>query len=560
MILGQLPPTDPSFDPVKIGFFLAFTMGWSATGAWVDKDTLKVKAAKLPWNAAIFGAGGLGVTLWMLIPAWWLGCLLFLLFFGGASGGYVFYRNARVSPAQRVLTPAHFNRLLRRRPETEESKHAKDRVRIKGADGKEPKWPSEADENRGYQALQDLLFDAIWRRATVVDMSMHPQTARIVYRIDGVNREREPIERPVADIALKRLKTIAGMDPEESRKPQRGRLTATVGPGSRQDKVVEIVVKTSGSTAGQRLTMQLLSEESRFRLNELGLNPDQLKALEPLVERLNGVILVSGPRESGLSSTLYAMLRAHDAFMRNIHTLEVSTMMDLENVTQHVFDSRGGDVSFSRQLQSILRMDPDIVMIAECPDRETAELVAAAGRQNKKIYLGLPAGDTLAALRRYMQLVGDHEMAAAGLLAVLSQRLVRVLCPNCRKAYTPDPNLLRKANLPTDENRPFYRPPNPDEIETDRRGNPIVCGVCQGSGYHGRTGLYEVLVIDETIRGLLSQGAPLQTVKAHARKHRMQYLQEAGLRKVYEGVTSINEVLRVTRDDQDNRRAVSSQT
>lgn len=556
--LAVLPTAGNYFDPIKIGLFVVLALAWAYVCAWVDKDTLKAKTPRLPWNAAVFGAGGLGIALWLLLPSWILGLLLYLLLFGGATGAYVVHRNGRVAPAQRVLTPAHLKRLLNKKPATEEAIHAGDKVRIKGADGKQPKWPTDSEEHKAYAALQNLLFDAIWRRASVVDITLQAQTARIIYRVDGVNRDREPIERPLADAALTHLKRICGMDPEEMRKPQNGKLTAAVGPGGKQDKVVEISVKTSGSTAGQRFVMRLFAEDTKFRVQDIGLTKPQLDLLQPVIDKLSGVMLIAGPRESGLTTTLYALIRGHDAFLRNIHTLESPKVMDIDNVTQHSFDPKGGDVAFARQLQSILRMDPDIIMVSDCPDRDTAEMIAAAGRQKKKVYAGISTSDTMAALRRYLQLVGDHDLAASGLEAVVAQRLVRVLCPTCRRAYKPDPNILRKANLPTGENRPFYRPPNPDEIETDKRGNPVICQVCQGSGYLGRTGIFEVLVIDDEIRGMLARGTPLQNVKAHARKNRMQYLQEVGLYKVYEGITSINEILRVTRDETSARPSTAT--
>lgn len=558
LALAELPSTSGYFHPVKVGTFAVLALLWAAVGAWVDQDTIRVRTPRLPWNAAVFGAGGLGLALWILLPGFALGLIVFLVFFGGSSIGYVVFRNGRVAPAQRVLTPRHVIRVMGRKTETEESVHAGDRVRIKGADGKQPKWPTDPEQHDGYRALQDLLFDAVWRRTSMVDLTITAQVTRIVYRIDGVNRDRDPIDRGLAEMAVAQLKRIAGMDPAEVRKPQGGKFQGFVGPGGKQDKSVEFVVKASGSTAGQRVVVQLHSEESRFRIPDVGLTKAQLAVVEPMVEALSGLVIVAGPRESGVTSTLYAMLRSHDAFMRNIHTLEMAKSMDVENITQHVFDSKGSEVSYGRQLQSILRMDPDIVMASDCPDRETAELIAGSARQNRKIYLGMAAPDTFAALRRYLQLVGEGELAAAGLQMAMAQRLVRVLCANCRRAYKPDPMLLKKANLPMDENRPFYRPPNPNEVETDKRGNPLICQVCQGSGYLGRTGIFEILQIDEDIRSMVASGAPLQNVKAHARKKRMQYLQEAGLQKVYDGITSINEVLRVTKEDEAAPRPTAS--
>lgn len=558
-LLAEIPTLGGYFDPIKVGVFALLALCWAATCAWADKDTVKAKTPKLPWNAALFGAGGLGVALWIMLPNWLVGLIVFLVLYGGSALGYVFYRNSRVAPGLRVLTADHLRRLSSKKP-AEEVVEAGDRVRIKGADGKTPKWPTDPEQREGYKTLQNFLFDTIWRRATQVDIHVAQQAARIIYRVDGVNREREPIERPLADNAFTHLKRIAGMDPAETRKPQSGKMTCYVGPGGKQDKVVDLQIKASGSTTGQRISLVLHTEESKFRVTDIGLNKGQLALVQPAVEKARGVVLVAGPKESGVTSTLYAMIRGHDAFLRNIHTLESSKQMDIENVTQHIYDSKGGEVSYSRQLQSVLRMDPDIVLVSDCVDRESAELIASGGRANRKIYVGINAGDTLGALRRYLQLVGDNELAAAGIECVIAQRLVRSLCPTCRRAYKPDPMLLKKANLPTGDNRPFYRPPNPNELETDKQGNPIICQVCQGSGYLGRTGIFEVLVLDDDIRQMLAQGAPLQNVKAHARKNKMQYLQEAGLLKVYEGITSINEVLRVTREEDAAKRATASPT
>ena len=144
--------------------------------------------------------------------------------------------------------------------------------------------------------------------------------------------------------------------------------------------------------------------------------------------------------------------------------------------------------------------------------------------------------------------VGDNALAASSLVAITSQRLVRILCSECRRAYKPDPALLKKANLPTGENRPFYRPPNQNEIEVDKQGNQLPCPVCQGSGYLGRTGVFEILVIDDLLKAHIAKGSPLQMIKAEARKKGMLYLQEVAIHKVYEGISSINEVLRVTKD------------
>lgn len=548
-LFAELPEPGYYFSWFKILLFTLAAVLWFHCSAWVDKDSVKVRANRPQWTGLVFGCGLLAMLLWVFaIPVWWAGLIAFVVVFGGPAVTYVIYRNGRVSPSQTVLTPAHFQRLFAGKPQTEETIHAKDRVRIKDAEGKMPSWPTDPVQHDGYQALQDLLFDALWRRASDVDMTLAGQQCRILYKVDGVVRERDPLLRPQADVVFSHLKRIAGMDPEEVRKPQDGKLGATIGVGGSSDKATEVQVKAFGSTSGQRVQMRMVTAESRYRVSDVGFSKPQLGDLEPLIERLDGLIVLSGPKESGLSSMLYSMIRQHDAFMRNIHTMETAKVMELENVTQHVHDSKGGTVSFSRALQSVLRTDPDIIMVSDAVDSETTSLCADFSAQ-KKIYLGVTANDAFEALRKYMQMVGDNPLVAKTTLAVVCSRLIRKLCTNCRKGYRPDIALLKKANLPTDQNRLFYRPPNREEVEVDKQGNPIVCPVCQGSGYLGRTGIFEVLVIDDALRALISQGAPLQAIKNQARKGKMLYMQEVGLQKVMEGLTSINEVLRVTKDE-----------
>jgi type II secretory ATPase GspE/PulE/Tfp pilus assembly ATPase PilB-like protein len=186
-------------------------------------------------------------------------------------------------------------------------------------------------------------------------------------------------------------------------------------------------------------------------------------------------------------------------------------------------------------------------MVADCPDRDTARLIAMAAADRKRIYLGMSAKSCLESLKRYMTLVGDHELAAKPLRALISQRLVRILCENCREPYKPDPEMLRKANLPADRIEAFYKAVG---TVPDKDGNPVTCPICQGTGYVGRTGVFELLVITDEMREALSRGE-LAKVKTIARKSKppMLYLQEEGLRKVMSGTTSMKEFLRAVASD-----------
>ncbi|MFQ5592508.1 MAG: ATPase, T2SS/T4P/T4SS family, partial [Phycisphaerae bacterium] len=247
-------------------------------------------------------------------------------------------------------------------------------------------------------------------------------------------------------------------------------------------------------------------------------------------------------------TTQYAVLRSHDAYMHNIHALERRSMLDLDNITQQLYAGGGTNVSYARMLQTVLRREPDIVMADECEDKETALVAARAAAMDRKIYLGIRANNCFDALSRYLALLGDNRLAAKALRGVMAQRLVRVLCNDCREAFKPDTATLKKLNLPVDKIERFHRPPS--EPKRDRRGKEIVCQNCQGSGYYGRVGVFELMPIGEAISKLIEGGAAMNKIKAQARKNRMYYIQEEGLLKVIEGVTSMNEVLRCLRNDE----------
>lgn len=553
-ILAELPAEGAYIHPVKLAAFVACFMLWVHNAGWVQADIRKVRIPPGIWTQLAFFGGIAGLMAMFLVPMFWLGLLLFAAIYGSCIISYVVTRNKRVAPSDTVLTMAHLGR-LGKKSESAGELSGKDRVRIKDAHGKNPPWPNEPDQHAGYQALQDLLFDAIWRRASDVRMDLVPnQPVNIVYKVDGVDRAREPIPAELGPLVFVHLKRIAGHNTEEKRKPQVGKFKATIGAGGKGDKTVEVEVKSAGSTQGERITFRMLSDESKFQIGDIGLLKDQL---DKFVEHktAKGVVLVTSPKSSGLTSSLYAMLRSHDAYMQNIHALEVAKLMDIENVTQHVFDSQGGTITYGKRLRSIIRTDPDVTMSGDLPDNETAQLVAQTGKSGKRIYAGFVAKDVFSALGTYIQAVGDPALAATGLLLVTNQRLVRLLCTHCRKAYRPDPAILKKGNLPQGEDRPFYRPPNPNEVEVDKKGNPVICAVCQGSGYLGRTGVFETLFVDEAIRGMIAKGVPLATIKAEVRKKGMLFLQETALRKVYDGVTSIAEVLRVTKSGTDKPAA-----
>jgi len=466
---------------------------------------------------------------------------------GGSLLAYVLHRNSRVVPAARVLTSAHMKRLLGRGSERRKGGVSKGlRVRIMDHEGNFAECPQDAEEGRDFDALQDFLHDLLWRRASDVDMVAGKERYRLVYRIDGVAAEQqEGIPPEQGERVIRSLKRVAGLNVEEIRRPQNGKIQATLlsheGDGGYTD------VQTSGTTAGERLRLHIRSGPVLMGLDDLGVAKPRAKPLQELLERETGLLLVSAQPRNGLTTTQYAFLRTHDAYIQNIHTLERRLLLELDNMTQRIFDGSNVDVNYARMLQSVLRREPDVVLVSECEDRETAQIATRAAAADRKIYLGLHAKDCFDAVGQYISLVEDNRLAAKALIGVVNQRLVRVLCTECREAFRPDPATLKKLNLPVDKIERFHRPPT--EPKLDKKGNPIVCRHCQGTGYYGRVGLFELMVVNEKVSKLIAEGAPVNKIKTECRKNRMYYLQEEGLLKVIDGTTSMNEVLRTLRSN-----------
>jgi type II secretory ATPase GspE/PulE/Tfp pilus assembly ATPase PilB-like protein len=272
--------------------------------------------------------------------------------------------------------------------------------------------------------------------------------------------------------------------------------------------------------------------------------------LRERIEELNvasggGLMIVSSPPGNGATSTLYSLLRRHDAFMKQLESLEIRPAVDLENVTQHRYK---GKADLPGELAKALRRDPDILMIDECETPEAAGMIVQAVTDPagaKKVLLGSVASSSFQALAKWVQVLGDLRQAGVKVLtAVTCQVLLRKLCPNCKEEYTPSQERLAKLNLTGKKIDKFYRPPK--EPLTDEKGRPMTCPTCRGTGYFGRTAAFELLEVTDAVRELAGAASPsLDQIKTACRKNKMLYLQEQALRKVIEGLTSIEEVVRV---------------
>jgi general secretion pathway protein E len=344
----------------------------------------------------------------------------------------------------------------------------------------------------------------------------------------------------MGDAVIGILKQLANLSQEEKRKPQGGRFGARVN----EQRTVEFRVSTSGNVAGEKLELQILdNERGVLTLSELGM-PDTIRqTIHDIVKRPSGLLIVCGPPDSGKTTTLHACLGEIDRYQMNALALENPVEHRVDNVTHAEISPIAGK-TVATELPAILRQGVDVLCIGEATDGETATLACQTAKDGLMVLTSVEATDTAAAVGTLLEMGVKPSLIRSTLKGVLAQRLVRVLCRRCRVRYKPDPDMLYRANLPGDQIKYFYRPPKPAVLEKDERMSD-VCEYCRGIGYRGRTGIFELMIINDQIHDLIRNDADLTSIKQEAIKHGMKRLQEEALRLVSKGTTSIDEVIRV---------------
>ncbi len=540
-VIADITSVGQYISPVKVVMMLVLAVPWLYLAPWVQKDAARVRLHQGLWSAIALASGTFGIFLWLVIPNFFVGMLIYLIFAGGAIVGYAVTRDKRVEEKDdKVLTAAHFRSVFQPASQKRVKAEIPLKVRLYNSLGKPVPSPSSDDGRdaaRSFALLQDLMHNILWCRASEAELVPSEQEMLVRFVIDGVVDDRPGFERAEGDALIQYIKTLAGMNPEERRRPQEGKVTADLA-----GKGIDINVTTAGSVSGQRMQFRVVQELVQTHLDTLGLSPDVLARVRELNQK-SGLIIVSSQAKQGLTSTLYSLLREHDAFTKQLATVESKARVELENVTQNVY----GDLSkLGAALVGALRKDPDVLLLDQCPDTPTAELVNKVAKA-KTILLGMTGPDTFNVLARWMKFFNDPAAAAVNLRCVINQVLVRKLCPQCREAYTPDAQKLAKANIAVQKVDKFYQPPTAEPLR-DKHGNPVLCPTCQGNGYLGRTAAFEFLEVTDEIRKMLSLSETTTAqIRAVCRKNRMRYLQDEGIQKVIAGVTSMQEVIRVTR-------------
>jgi general secretion pathway protein E len=377
--------------------------------------------------------------------------------------------------------------------------------------------------------INAILGEAIKENASDIHLETFEKRLVVRFRVDGILREVLEPKRELAALLVSRIKVMARLDIAEKRIPQDGRISLKVG-----GREVDVRVSTLPSANGERVVLRLLDKQAgRLNLQHLGMSPRDRDQMEATVRKPHGILLVTGPTGSGKTTTLYASLVSLNDRTRNILTVEDPIEYHLEGIGQTQVNSKV-DMTFARGLRAILRQDPDVVMVGEIRDKETAEIAVQASLTGHLVLSTLHTNSAIGAITRLVDMGIEPFLLSSSLLGVLAQRLVRVLCPHCKEAYQADEAECKLLGVP------FAQPPTLYHA----RG----CAECHQQGYRGRTGIYELVVFDDHLRTLIHNAASEQDMTRHARSLGPS-IREDGRRKVLEGATTVEEVLRVTREE-----------
>ena len=517
---------------------------WMGTFDWVGRDTEQLKGRTRFWCTLLMGLGAAGTFLMLVVHMAFVVAALLGLFV--TFGIYVWQRNQGLPPERRVFTRQHLSYVLRT---------AAERLRLRRTAGAVIRTPKRGADTPGIVllrkdgaslekltktrgttaqasdaiiAVKELIESAILSRAT--DIHLEPKEGELQgrFRIDGILHSVPSYPVELALPMISGVKVLADMDIAEKRKPQDGTFMGRIG-----ERALDFRVATTPSVHGETMVIRVLDRDiGLIRLDRIGLPSEWQATIRRIIHSAHGMVVASGPTGSGKTTTVYAMLCEMDAFQKNIVTVENPIEYRLDNVTQTQVNPKAG-VTFASALRSFLRQDPDVIMVGEVRDAETARVALQAAMTGHSVITTLHANDAITSLFRLLDLGIEPYLISSSLTAVLGQRLVRLLCPNCKVPYIPRPAFLRKIGVDASKELQLYKAQG--------------CEECQGTGYKGRRGVFDLFELNDVIRELIRTNPSLSLIKQEARKAGWRTIQETGLKLVIEGSTCIKELVRTTK-------------
>jgi len=382
-----------------------------------------------------------------------------------------------------------------------------------------------AEEPPIIKLVNILISEGVKDRVSDIHIEPEMEVLRVRYRIDGILHEVHSLPKKLQNAVISRIKILAEMDIAENRRPQDGKIRVKL-----ENKDLDIRVSTFPTVHGENVVMRLLDRSSiLLGLKDLGFTKENLEIFSRMILQPNGIILVTGPTGSGKTTTLYSALSTISSMEKNIITIEDPVEYELPLIRQTQVNPKA-DITFANGLRSILRQDPDVIMVGEIRDKETAEVAIQASLTGHLVFSTLHTNDAPSSLTRLIDMGLEPFLISSSLILVVAQRLVRQICPKCKEEYSPTPAALQ--NLGLDAKTRFFR----------GKG----CPACKNSGFLGRIGIFEVLVLNETIRKMVEEKNSADAIKKKAIELGMKSLREDGLEKARLGLTTIEEILRVT--------------
>lgn len=390
-------------------------------------------------------------------------------------------------------------------------------------------------EEKIAEIVSQILDFAIKSRASDIHIEPQERSTRVRYRIDGILQEKLSIPKELHDSLISRIKILAGMKIDEKRIPQDGRFNFK---GS--DAEVDLRISSLPTTWGEKIVMRLLKKSGGVPdLQELGLRGRGLKNLEDAILRPHGIIIICGPTGSGKTTTLYSVISKLNTSKVNIVTLEDPVEYKIPGVNQVQINPAAG-LTFADGLRSFLRQDPNIILVGEIRDRETADLAIQASLTGHLVFSTLHTNDAAGALPRLLDMGAEPYLLASSMTCIVAQRVVRKIHESCKEAYSPDPQIVQEAQK---ELGPLWKPQG--EVKFYKGKGDADCG---NSGYYGRVGIFEVLPVTEKIGKLILERSSAAEIDAQAKEEGMITLKQDGYLKVAEGITTVEEVLRVAQE------------
>lgn len=528
----------PYINPWKLLPVLVVVLLWTKLMTWADKDADDAHLPRFALNTAFLGGLCAAFMLFVFLPGFAVAFSVFMLVFIAEVATYLILRNQKVGLADLGKKIKGSLSGMKKKKAVKVEAGEVQLQNKKGTPFAPPEDP-ESPDTSGYSAAQTFFTDALKRGAERIEMRPSDGSAAVRYTVDGVAVEGRSIPKEDASNAVNLLKRLAGLDLNDRRKPQTG-ILKTLMDGKKR----ELQLTTAGTTAGETVTVEVEPKKRyELKIDQVGFAPDQLEVVESAIADPSGIVLVAAPKGHGHTALLYAILRKHDAFLTHIQTVERSPAADMEGITQNPCGSAAGDEA--KQVNWVASQEPDILMVDKLEDPKSAMDIIKFAGAGKRAYIGMRAGGVFEALQAWRTLVGDDKLALKHLRLIIAGRLVRKLCSACKMDYNPDPDTLRKLNMPPERVGKLFTARN--QPLRDNRGREVVCEFCLDLRFKGRTGVFELFQVDDDVRTVIAQGGSPNQLKMIFKKQRQKYLLENALAKAVAGDTSLNEITRVMR-------------